>query len=175
MKITLLLILLTSINVLGQTKTCNLTLNESPEIRGLKLGKTKEKIQKLFPSKELKFVERFSESSLLEIDGFKDVSSLSMLFLPEWPDITVDKLHAFSLQYKKEIVEWDSVYEFAQNLSQNLNLPLNAWEYILDRAEMHCEDFEIKIDKSNNISVRSTVLEKKVKERKEEKKKAFKP
>jgi hypothetical protein len=173
MKITLLLILLTSINVLGQTKTCNLTLNESPEIRGLKLGKTKEKIQKLFPSKELKIVERFSESSLSEIDGFKDVSSLSMLFLSDWPDITVDKLHAFSLQYKKEIVEWDSVYEFAQNLSQNLNLPLNAWEYILDRAEMHCEDFEIKIDKSNNISVRSTVLEKKVKERKEEKKKAF--
>ena len=155
-------------------QTCDLTLKDSPEIRGLKLGMTKKEVEKVFPSIDIKPVMNiFKESDLSKLEGFENLKTLDIFFNTSFSDKVEPKITNLLFVYKNDI-EWNSINEFAQNLSDNLNLPFEFWKFSYDKADMNCKDFRVEI-RENFILLKSLIIENKIKEYNEKKKKEFKP
>lgn len=165
-------------SVFGQNNQCNLALKESPQIRGLKLGMTKEEVEKvILPSSGIKlngFLNYITDSQLSKLKGLEILKSLDIVFMREGFESPTYRVSSLTFQYKKDVVEWNSILEFAENLSGNLNLPYDAWLFQNHKAEMQCKDFSVII-MDNYILVKSTEIEDRLKIEKERKKKVFKP
>lgn len=157
---------------------CNLTLKESPVIRGLKLGMTKQEVEKVIPSdsgiKLDDFVNYLTTTQISKIKGFETMTSLDITFMPESIKSDIYRTKSLAFKYKNDVAEWDSVSEFAENLSNNLNLPFGAWVFSNHKGVMICKDFRVTVFE-NYIQIESTILEQQIKELKEQKKKVFKP
>lgn len=170
MKITLFCLLTVfSVSIFGQTKTCNLALKDAPTIRGLKLEMPKQAVEKILPTVKLSnFLNYLNSSELSKEKGFESLKSLDIVFSENY---SVSRL---TFTYKDEVANWDSVIEFAESLSKNLNLPNEAWLFVGNKAEMKCTGFNVTA-RPNYISFESTKSDDELKKIDERKKKEFKP
>jgi len=78
--------------------------------------------------------------------GFENVYQVTAQFQE-------DKLNVLEIGYDPEAVQWKSVEEFARNISDNLKLPGNSWDFRLRKwnsAEMKCKGFSLKINSELN-------------------------
>lgn len=175
---TLVLIVSFFVFCLPSFAQCNLTLKDSPVIRGLKLGITKTEVEKVIPLssgvKLSSFLNYLTTTQLSKIKGFESLDSLDITFMRENFESKIYRVSTLSFRYKNSLVEWDSVIEFADNISTNLTLPFDAWSFADNQAVMKCKDFKITIVE-NYINLQSTTLENDSKKLKEQKKKDFKP
>lgn len=163
--------------VFGQ-KSCDLTLKDSPEIRGLKLEMSKQDVEKIIlPSSGIKisnFSNTLTNSQLSKLKGFENVDSLDIMFLRESFDSDIYRVSTLVFRYKADNVKWDSVIEFAENISDKLKLPSESWKFSDYQGNMICKDFQITIFE-NYIRLQSTTFENELKKLREQKKKEFKP
>jgi hypothetical protein len=121
----LLLILLLPLIVLPQ---CNLTLKQSPTVRGLKLG---------MPGKELKLANTYLLGDVSDVPSYEGVN---WLHIETHPNGRISKLE-FEYDLK---TNWPSNKAFAKNLSQNLGLPYKAWRFPDTlSAHMQCKGFKV--------------------------------
>ena len=202
MKLLFVLIVLAAVvnSALGQTQSevpgaakCSLTLNQSPTIRGLKLGMDVEEVLRQFPGSsndphirtaiawaDKQFgVARFSAPTHQQTSEskFAGISGLSFEFLD-------GRLYSLWVQYAGP--EWRSVDEFISRLSEPLNLPgPNSWEPAdpSDQKTLKCVGFEIRVyiggASLSSLVLRNPAADQVVKERqtaeKEKARQAFKP
>ena len=142
----------------GQTKLCNLTLKDSPTIRGIKLGMTKQQFaQRIGRSSVGNFVFLY-KNDLERLEDFENVAELNALFNSQ------NILDSFVVKYDEEAVRWADAKEFARNLSNNFKLPLAAWNYFSTEnreAVLNCKDFYMSIySPVNQILIKSLIPEK---------------
>lgn len=200
MKPLFVLIMLAAVvnSALGQTQSeapakCSLTLNQSPTIRGLKLGMDVEEVLRQFPGSsndgqirtaiawaDKQFgVARFSAPTHqpLPESRFAGINGLSFEFLD-------GRLSSLWVQYAGP--EWRSVDEFISRLSGPLNLPgPNSWEPTnpSDQKTLKCAGFEIRVfiggSSLSSLFLRNPAADQVVRERqaaeKEKARQAFKP
>lgn len=190
------------ISTLGQTQSgasprgkCALTVAQSPEVRGIRLGMSAEEVLRLFPvssdAREIRAslswadkqfgVAKFNVnpdrySSKAKFEG---ISQFTFEFLD-------NRLSSLFVGYNGP--EWKSVDEFISRLSETLNLPgAKDWEpsNIDSLKTLRCEGFEIKTfiggtnGGSNYVVIVSPAAEQMVRDRqaeaKEKARKGFKP
>lgn len=133
---------------------CNLTLNESPSIRGLRLGMQAADFLKTIPenndeprmtSSDASFI--LSGNKIKNIPSFSNLSTLIVQFKSY-------KIAYIAVYYDFDVVRWDNSKEFAANLSDNFKLPIAAWQFTeKTKAKMDCEDFIVLIDSSTDAIV----------------------
>lgn len=144
---------------------------ESPEIRGLKLGMNRAALLKMFSG--AREIQRNQNSFVVKpnnLKGFESVVSVGA-------DFAGEKLFKLQITYEKSAANWTDARQFAKNLSENLNLPANLWEFQLEGyGILTCRDFTIEVYSDiNKIILNDLILEKKMKEDEEIKRKSFKP
>lgn len=195
-----LMILALANSAVGQTQSevpagakCSLTLAQSPEVRGLKLGMSVEEVLRLFPgrsdepsirnaisSADKEFgVARFSVSTHPHApeSKFAGISGLSFEFLDS-------RLASLWVQYIGP--EWRSVDEFISRLAGPFNLPgPYSWEPTNtgDQKILKCGGFEVRVSAGgpslNSLLLRNPAAEQIVRDRrnevKERARQAFKP
>lgn len=161
------------VKVPGRLATCKKSLQDSPEVRGLKVGMTKESFLALLDPQlrssiitlgwayPFHFTNRakFEGVSRIQVDFHQDrVSQLTVIYSPE--------------------IDWDDDAEFAEMLSTQFGLPAAAWTVVADQYRMHCGDFVISA-KINQLELLDLTAKKNQAELErletERKKKAFKP
>lgn len=131
---------------------CTLTREQSPEIRGIRLGMSAEQLRRLFPESNnqqtitdaianAKKVESYGESRLtLQPDPrtpnprFAGVNFISVELLDE-------RVTRFSVQYVGP--EWNNVQEFVAKLSEGLKLPTGFSEGNDSYSNLKCDGFKI--------------------------------
>ena len=173
----LFLSLICSATVFSQIKPCPLTLKDSPSIRNVKLGMPLKDFLNLTKSYNLKFGSKYLAKNFDSPPSelFKGVDNI------EVSDYE-DKIYQYSIEYKKN-VKWDDAEEFAQNLSENLNLPYDSWKFnkiLAYEAVLHCAEFSVSI---NSLAQKVLIVddvtvankEKDAKDRELNRKKTFKP
>jgi hypothetical protein len=172
---------------------CSLTPEQSPEIRGVRLGMSTEQLHKLFPEVNnrqridggitaSKQPDAFGAASFgLHPDGqapnpqFEGVNYISIRLLDE-------RVVSFQIAYAP--TEWNSVDEFVARLAEGLRLPRVSWETGNESSILKCNGFRIdayasKNSRQSTVRVWDTSVDKIVEDRKEaarEKvRQAFKP
>jgi hypothetical protein len=190
------------VSALGQTQRgasprgrCALTVAQSPEVRGIRLGMSVEEVLGLFPGSSDAPEIRSALSSADKHFGvtkfnvypdryaskvkFEGISQFAFEFLD-------NRLSAVYVGYNGP--EWKSVDVFISRLSESLKLPsANDWEASnLDSLKtLKCEGFEIRASiggtdgNSNYVLIHSLVAEQMVRDRqaevKEKARREFKP
>lgn len=163
---------------------CTLTMAQSPQIRGLRLGMTEQQLLALFPgSREDKTIlaelsrapTRFGAASILirpdnyaSKADFAGMGSMDIRFLD-------GRVSGFRVSYNKP--EWKTVDEFIAKVSEQLSLPTgDTWEPFVGLDNqlkiLKCSGFEInafmglKGSNVNYLEMRDTVAVETLKERK---------
>jgi hypothetical protein len=130
-------------------KSCDLTLKDSPQIRGLKLGMPRDEADAIIPSDRVKVINSsdiIAYPQYSNARGFETVYQISAEFLE-------NRLSALEIVYDEEDVKWKNAKQFADALSANFNIPTRFWKYNARNAsvaEMQCREFSIKIDSAAN-------------------------
>lgn len=170
-----LLILFLSVFAVSAQPRCSLTLAQSPTIRGLKLGMTKDAVENVIPPTSGVKLTNFAfiaDPNLAKLNGFETVQSVHILF--RWASLSASRKETIDeLTIKYKPLNWDSIDEFADNIATHLDLP-RAFLMGDDNAEMRCKDFTILL-RPNLITLRATDIENTVNAENERLKKAFKP
>ncbi len=184
-------ILLFSINSYGQTKPCDLTLKDSPTIRGLKLGMSFEQVKNLYPSASL-FTDWASlDKNKIANSAFsKNLESIHIDFSK------LNEVNEISFSYD-DSVKWDSSAEFTDAISPSLNLSKGYW-YCPRQLACHLPEVQRNLDCNSfgmsviflldkpTLTIRKTFAELAIEEKQNQKalsetpenvkkKKAFKP
>jgi hypothetical protein len=167
----LLALLLLAVPFFAQSKTepCNLTIAESPTIRGLKLGMTQDDFKKSLGDPTVTLLDKQN----LDKSGLENVKSISFNFYQ-------DRLSDFNIRYD-DSAKWNSVEEFARAISGPLKLPVNSWRYSDGSAGvLECKEFEIAINTVQRFinvwdKLAAAAMAKERKEIEDAKKKAIKP
>jgi hypothetical protein len=156
-------VLLVHVPVLSQRQSpspakCPLTLDESPTVRGLKLGQARSVVQELFaPNGDEKslqalrlgsgsarlddFVgvrEQTIYSPLFDSERLKGIRSIELRYLD-------DKLASFSIDYGTE-VKWQSTAHFTAAIADQLQLPASSWGWGEGRVKLRldCDGFYVE-------------------------------
>jgi hypothetical protein len=162
--------------LLQRISTCTQTVDNAPKLRGLYLGMSQSAFYLLFKVMKVDDVDNVrlvSYSDFKDVEMFEGVTTLEAKFFER-------KLYALKLGYDNSSFKWVSSSEFAQSLSDSLNLPFSDWEFSGPKASMKCSGFTINIHSSNNtielIDYRTETIKSDKEAKKErEKKKVFKP
>lgn len=188
-----------SVNQQTSSSKCNLTLANSPAIRGLRLGMTAEELMALFPgsaeSNEVKNelalannypafgVTRLSFASWQYPSAFKErfagIESVLVTLLDK-------RVTEFTVQYSspsssKMGVNWHGTEEFIARLSENFHLPPASYWELRSPGTLSCNGFEISVwgDSGGRIMLRDNSYLEQVKERQmaddERRRREFKP
>ncbi|HEY0426663.1 MAG TPA: hypothetical protein VGC76_02550 [Pyrinomonadaceae bacterium] len=154
---------------------CDLALNDSPSIRGLRLGMTRDEADEIIPGDRITIINSsdiISYPHYSRARGFENIYQISARFFD-------DRLSALEVVYEEADVKWKNAKEFAENLSSNFKLSPVFWKYNTRDAafaEMQCKDFSIKIDSSaNEISLQKINAPQKTAQEMTTEKKIFKP
>jgi hypothetical protein len=157
----------------GQTPdTCDLTINDSPAIRGLKLGMAEADFKRAFTFPMDKGY--VSALDLRRLEGFDNVDWIRFEFYK-------GRLYQFKIRYD-DSVDWQNWDEFAKAISEPLKLPLGAWKNLVSDSDamMGCKEFHVYIDSraryielTDELSVKE--MEEEQRRKDAEKKRAFKP
>jgi hypothetical protein len=140
----LLAVLLFALPVSAQDQ-CTLKIDQSPEVRGLKLGMSLSGIQKIFPDYRPKDNESFgAQVGLLTASRLRRARGISYEGVRAvWITLVDGYLASFEVAYDGTY-KWSSVNEFTDKLSETLKIP-KAWEATGESARMVvCSDFYIK-------------------------------
>jgi hypothetical protein len=174
MKLLLALLLLTLTTLtFGQAAKpapCELTIAQSPEVRGLKLGMAEADLKKKLGGNPDPIVTRYD---LNKLSGFDSVQSIG------W-ELYRTRLMRLDVTYDDSII-WNSGAEFAEALSGPLSLPQSSWRFAGPfNADLDCKEFTVSID-SKMRRVRlfdkttQAAMKEDEKQKQADKKKAFKP
>lgn len=157
------------------SKECDLSLKDSPVIRGLKLGMPREEADRVIPTDRVRYIDSSAITAYPQFSrtaGFENVYQISAHFSEE-------KLGVLEIVYDPNAVKWSSAKEYAENLSQNFTLPFRFWKFNTKTptiAEMRCSEFSIAIDsEQNELRLEKQNAIQKTVQPKEETKKVFKP
>ncbi len=141
-------------NVDAQTKSqakaiklCNLTLADSPKLRGFFLGQTKDELFQRLPLLKEKYNESAIQSDNKAI-GLAGFFSAAIDDVEEFADINFDlsfldgKLYSFSVKY--ENYEPDNLKTFIKQISDTSKLPSEGWKIESKySAKLNCADFSV--------------------------------
>ena len=116
------------------------TVDEVPEIRGLKLGMKRKEFLSKFPG--MKPINMFNRQELSRVRGF---SGLEMLAFRINNDTLV--LDQLELRYAGMS---GGIDKLTMRVGRELGLPQDAWKADGDKAEMQCLKFDVKVDAKNN-------------------------
>ncbi|MDQ3747958.1 MAG: hypothetical protein M3367_02920 [Acidobacteriota bacterium] len=191
MKILLLLVLIFAfcLNTYNQTtkKSCELVLKDAPVLRGLKLGMSEREVLSFFG------VERIGELVIFTTDrqvdyGYETITVSKEVFKKREEFRKVDKLKIslfnkklfqIDIRYLQDEVRFENPKQFAENLSSNFTLPLQAWNYSENdtfSGNLLCKEFELKISPVfNEIILTDLITKNSIANQEEQKRKKFKP
>ena len=133
----------------NESKQCELTLTDSPAIRGLQLGMSRTEVDRIIPQDRVRILNSSAISAYPQFGktaGFENIYNITAQFLDE-------KLNLLEIVYDPTAVKWKNSREFAENLSENLKLPLRFWKHkpgITTVSEMRCREFALEIDSEAN-------------------------
>lgn len=170
----ILFLLIFAFSAFGQ---CDLTLKDSPTIRGFRLDMPKGEADKKSPNTygKVRVSKNFIMLDSLDLKNyadFKDVHSIEAAFFEE-------KLYRLEIVYDSFAVKWKSGKEFAKNLSSNLKLPFKFWTFENEnpqQAKMNCKEFSVHISAtSNSILLEDLTAKERMRKAEDEKKNTFKP
>jgi hypothetical protein len=165
---------------------CGLSLEASPVLRGLKLGITVNETAQLFgkTSEDSTFKKAKSSEDnpakiaidsemLKKISEFNFVKSLDLEFYG-------GKLYKIAIRYSEDEVTFSTNRQFAENISEKLNLPKKPWVYykpiLPGVGSLRCREFQVDVQYTLNEIVLIDLAAAKILENKEEeKRKNFKP
>jgi len=172
----------------ASAEKCTLTISQAPELRGLRLGMTREQVKVIFPKLD-RVIENShavewlgllnvriypDENNTTDTAKFEDVMSIELGFFDK-------RLSRIIVTYFKDY-KFDNANDFTKKVSEALRVP-NAWkveDYSNNRRVMDCDGFRIYVDSSEpsiwlwDITADS-ILQKRKEEEKERKRKSFKP
>lgn len=183
---------------------CTLQLNEAPTLRGLRLGMSIEDVKDYLgiSIEPLVFnTEVSAKNKNVRVDvgdriftvyktnnsNFDGIKQFTLRFFE-------DELYQITIIYSIDYIKWENEKEFANSLSEKLNLPQATWR----GRFLSCESFELEIraesEYSSVIILKNLIIvkkinelankkvmqeiadeEKKQKQMEDDKKKAFKP
>lgn len=128
----------------AQKSACTMKADQSPEVRGFKLGQTVEQIRAKFPKNfwlDLGDDPEGPTIVLLEAkdfsgdEAYQGLEGVTLRFLDK-------KVASLTVKYSRG-TKWDSQEEFNNVVTQNLKLPTTGWKgrYSLT---LTCEDFTVE-------------------------------
>jgi len=134
---------------------CNISLNDAPEVFGLKLGMPFEQLQAVL-GKNLKIKpKKTGEGSFFQnfIDqpAPSNLAGVRALFLRFFNN----KVYQIEIFYEDED-KTTKLEDFLSRLSTDLHLPATAWKSKNGRAEMNCGDFLLIADNILNPHIELT-------------------
>jgi hypothetical protein len=161
-------------------QACKLTLEQSPALRGFRLGMSLEQLKARYPG--VPVMEQQEKGHLTaglarggfqgaDAGTFEGVNDIHLDFLD-------GRLASLTVHYNN-LVKWRSVGEFASRVSELLKLP-DAWRTEQDSGSrvMPCADFNIKVA-PNRISLTvpgyQESLWRRLEQREEDRRRAFRP
>ncbi|HEX8250348.1 MAG TPA: hypothetical protein VF599_19395 [Pyrinomonadaceae bacterium] len=123
-------------------------LQDAPAIRNLRLGMSRKDADQIIPTAgRVNYINSSTITAYPDAArGFENIGQVTAQF-------DEDRLNVLEIDYDRSAVQWKSVEEFAVNLSDNLKLPRNAWDFRFkkwNRAEMKCKGFSLKINSEMN-------------------------
>lgn len=196
------IIVAAALSVAGQTPSnsapqsgCNLTLAQSPEIRGIRLGMSPEALMNLFPEETYRLAVRRAVEESKQADNygsgrfnlqpqinvpdsrFTNVYRISIGLLDE-------RVVNFTVEYTSPL--WDDVDQFIARLSEAFGLPsAEAWRAAEGegRKTLICNDFEVQVSVStarqNWVRVRNpsttNIVQARAQAARENERRAFRP
>jgi hypothetical protein len=191
------LLLWLTTNAVGQTATpqCSLTRERSPEIRGVRLGMTTDKLATIFPEDENRASIEKAVKESKRVDKYGDVrftlqpnkEAVNPKFSGvNWISIEILDEHIASFQVSYVGPEWNNVDEFISKVADAFHLPTaSTWapanEY---QKSLKCDGFVVSafVTKGSSnpiVSVGDTSTARVVSDRreaaKEKERQAFKP
>lgn len=131
---------------------CSLTREQSPEIRGVRLGMSTDQLQNVFPD------EKNRQRIIDAVTASKQSDQFGAGKLDIWPDKQVDnarlagvnyisiglldgRVTSFHVAYTGP--EWKNVDQFITRLTEGLRLPASAWEIGDVSGQMKCDGFRV--------------------------------
>jgi hypothetical protein len=157
------------------SKTCDLGLNDSPTIRGLKLGMPRAEADRLIPPDRVRYLESTTITAYPQFGkaaGFENIYQISAQFSEE-------KLSGLEIIYDPTAAKWKNAKEFADILSENFNIPRRFWKFNAKTpafSEIRCREFLISIDSlENEIRLEKQAAVQTTVQAKDDGKKVFKP
>lgn len=132
---------------------CSLRIEQSPEVRGLKLDQSHNDLQKLFPRKLYTFEspvdevgvrrEVLSKSNVLDETRLSGISRLSLWYLD-------DKLVSIQIHY--DPVPWQSNLHFTSAVVEQLHLPKLGWKNH-DPSWLICDRFYVQTSSAFSLVI----------------------
>lgn len=122
----------------ASAQTC--TVEEPPEIRGLKLGMKRKEFLARFPGTDP--INMFNRQQLSRIRGFSGLEAL--IFRINNDTLVVDQLE---LRYTGLS---GGIERHTLRVGRELGLPHDAWKVDGEKAEMHCLNFAVTADAKTN-------------------------
>ena len=151
--------------------SCDLTLNQSPMIRGLKLGMSRSAAERIIPNDRVRVLDSPTIIAYPKYgaSGFENVSSITANF-------SDNALSSLTIGYNES---WNNTREFAREISDNFALPYRFWKFRGKNAassEMQCRDFSISLDSNENqLTLRNVSSWQKSAQENNNRKEVFKP
>lgn len=157
-------------------QTCDLDLNQSPKIRGVKLGMTKDEAIAALPNDRRVQIPNNDiyrvYPKLSRAKGYENIEAIELEFFQ-------DSVYKIEISYNRSAAKWRNARQFAANLSANLNVPFKFWQFERRNpklAKMQCKEFLFSLNADiNQIELKNTLAEKDIKKVEDEKRKVFKP
>ena len=116
------------------------TVEEAPEIRGLKLGMKRKEFLRHFP--DTKPINMFNRRELSRVRGFSGLELLAFR-------INNDSLLLEELELRYAGLS-GGIDRLTVRVGRELGVPQDAWKIDGDKAEMQCLKFNVKADAKNN-------------------------
>jgi hypothetical protein len=129
--------------------TCTLTPTEAPEIRGIKLGMTVEKVSQAFPQIKDELATLKSASALEHNFGLAQIPVRPPATEPKYSGVEYfklvfldEKLVDMAIGYKP--VPWRNVDDFLQKFIDAYRLPpIALWQGNAEEKDLQCDDLEL--------------------------------
>lgn len=177
-----------------KVKPCDLTLKDAPVIRGLRLGITRDDVQKAFgvgsnderspfyykgadiKSNGILHYE-FYDSTLKALTGFSGITVLELDFFD-------GEVHRITVKYTESTANF-TAEQFRLKIIENFNLPAEGW---VDSSfyygngvsfptgkKLNCSEFEIELIYGSTLRLTNILTTKKIEESEKNKRDRFKP
>lgn len=131
---------------------CNLTKDQLPAMRKLRLGMERTEFEKHYKGANILVMNRHAvdKTDLENLDGIAF-------------DFHDGRLYFIEFDYNGKAVKWTSVKDFARKTSDDLKIPFDAWRFEPGDflGTMTCADFFVKVNsKDPTLTLRDTVADK---------------
>jgi hypothetical protein len=131
---------------------CTMTKDQLPAMRKLRLGMERAEFEKVYRGANILVMKRHAADPS-DLEGLEGIAF----------DFYHDRLYFIEYDFDQKAWKGGKVQDFAKNVSEELNVPLDAWrvepgDFL---ATMRCADFFVKINSKNpTLTLRDTVADK---------------